>query len=112
MTKQPRDDAGVAIPVLRFRAGGSQALTVSGSSQRSSEVRRGTRVVTVTATQPVFFRSGDASVTASLSDHYLVSSIPYDIALGSDISSDTGYHTHLAFIAVSAEAQVYISERE
>lgn len=112
--KQPRDDAGSPIPVLRFRDGAAQALTSvdSSTAQRSSAFTTGTRVITVTTTQPMYFQTGDSSVTATSSSHYLSASIPYDLALGTEISSTTDYHTHASFIAVNTSGNVYISERE
>jgi hypothetical protein len=112
-TRMPRDDNSQSIPVLRFREGGAQRLTslTSGNFQRI-EISGGVKVITVTSNQPIFFSTGDSDVIASSSSHYLAANIPYDIALGSDMSSTTSYHTHFAAIAASSTATVYISERE
>ena len=112
--KQPRDSAGAAIPVLRFRSGSAQKLTSVSSStaQRSSTFTSGTQVITVTVTEPMYFATGDSSVTADATDHYITSGVPLDMALGTDISSTVDYHTHVSFIAVSSTGAVYISERE
>jgi hypothetical protein len=112
-TRMPRDDNSQSIPVLRFREGGAQRISslTTGNFQRI-EIQGGVKVITVTATQPIFFTTGGEDVVASSSSHYLAANIPYDIALGSDMSSTTSYHTHFAAIAVSATAIVYISERE
>lgn len=112
--KQPRDSGGSPIPVLRFRSGGAQALSsvTSSTAQRTSAFTSGTQVITVTASTAMYFATGDSSVTATSSSHYLESGIPMDMALGMDISSTTDYHTHASFIAVSSTGAVYISERE
>lgn len=112
-TRMPRDDNSQSIPVLRFREGGAQRINAltSGSYQRI-EIQGGVKVITVTATNPIYFETGGADVVASSSSHYLAANIPYDIALGSDMSSTSSYHTHFAALAVSATAVVYISERE
>ena len=112
--KQPRDAAGAAIPVLRFRGGSAQKLTsiTSSTAQRSGIFVTGTQVITVTATTPMYFRTGDSSVTAEATDHYIPSGVPLDMALGTDISSTVDYHTHISVIAVSDTGTVYISERE
>ena len=71
--KQPRDSAGAAIPVLRFRSGASQELTsvTSSTAQRSSAFSTGTQVITVTVTEPMYFATGDSSVAATSSSHYI-----------------------------------------
>jgi hypothetical protein len=112
-TRMPRDDNSQSIPVLRFREGGAQRIsTLTSSSLQRIEVSEGVKVITVVATNPIFFGTGRSDVVATSSSHYLAANIPYDIALGSDMSSTTGYHTHFAAIAVSSTAIVYISERE
>ena len=112
--KQPRDSAGAAIPVLRFRSGASQELTsvTSSTAQRSSAFSTGTQVITVTVTEPMYFATGDSSVTATSDSHYILANVPLDMALGTDVSSTIDYHTHISVIAVSTTGTVYISERE
>ena len=112
--KQPRDAAGAAIPVLRFRSGSAQKLTsvTSSTAQRSSAFSTGAQVITVTATEPMYFATGDSSVTATSSSHYVPSGVPLDMALGTDVSSTIDYHTHISVIAVNTTGTVYISERE
>ena len=112
--KQPRDAAGAAIPVLRFRSGSAQKLTsvTSSTAQRSSAFSTGAQVITVTATEPMYFATGDSSVTATSDSHYVPSGVPLDMALGTDVSSTIDYHTHISVIAVKTTGTVYISERE
>jgi hypothetical protein len=111
-TVMPRDDNSQSIPVLRFRTGGGQKLLVDSSTPQSVTVPEGTRVVTITVSQPCYFESGLAGIIATANSHYIASQFPYDIALGSGISSNSGYHTTISFLAVSTSASVYISERE
>ncbi len=112
--KQPRDSAGAAIPVLRFREGAAQKLTSVSSStaQRSSAFGTGTQVITVTATENMHFATGNSSVTATSSSHYLPANVPLDMSLGMDVSSTVDYHTNISVIAVSTTGTVFISERE
>ena len=112
--KQPRDSAGAPIPVLRFRGSTAQKLTsvTSSTAQRTSAFTSGLQVITVTCDQPMHFATGDSSITASSSSHYIPANVPLDMALGTDISSTVDYHTHASFIAVSSTGIVYISERE
>ena len=112
--KQPRDSGGSPIPVLRFRADTAQKLTsvTSSVAQRTSAFTTGAQVITVTASTAMYLVTGDSSVTATSSSHYLVSGVPMDLALGMDMSSTIDYHTHASFIAVGDTGTVYISERE
>ena len=110
MSKQPKDDANVAIPVLSLRPGGGQQLTASGTSVRSSAFSKTTRVITVYAEEDIFVEIGDSSVTANQStSHYIPSGIPYDLSLGTDF--DERELRFLAVIQVSTGGTVYVSER-
>jgi hypothetical protein len=111
-TQMPRDDNSQSIQVLRFRTGGAHREVVSSSSPTLVALGSGVRVITVCADNPCYFETGDASVMASSSSHYLAASLPYDMALGSGLSDISSYHTHISIRAVSTSAVVYISERE
>jgi hypothetical protein len=109
-TKLPKDNNGNPIPVLRFLQGGARNLATSASSARiSTPFSAGTKVVGLYATQDVFLRFGDSSVTAGTSDHFLPAGLYYDVAIGVD---DEAHYTHLAAIRVSASGTLYISEKE
>jgi hypothetical protein len=111
-TRMPRDDNSQSIPVLRFREGGSQTVSLSDAAVRSSALSSGTRVITVTCTVASFFRTGGSDVTASTSDHYIPAGIPFDMALGSDMSDTDAYHAYISIITSGATGTAYISERE
>ena len=110
MSKQPKDDANVAIPVLSLKPGGGQQLTASGSSVRSSAFSKTTRVITVYAEEDIFVEIGDSTVTANQStSHYIPGTVPYDLSLGTDF--DEREDRFLAVIQVSTGGTVYVSER-
>lgn len=111
-TVMPRDDNSLPIPVLRFREGGAHSATITSSAHERIALGSGVRVITVSATYPIFFETGDSDVEATSSSHYLTAGIPYDMALGSGLSGTQGYHTHISILAVSTTSKVYISERE
>jgi len=111
-TRMPRDDNSQSIPVLRFRTGGAQTLSLSDTAARSSAFSSGTRVITVTCSVASFFRTGGSDVTATTSDHYIPAGIPFDMALGSDMSDTDAYHSYISIITSGATGTAYISERE
>ena len=111
-TVMPRDDNSQSIPVLRFRAGSAQSQLVTSSSSVLFALSEGTRVITVCVSEPCYFETGGVNISASSSSHYIPSQIPYDIALGSGLSSTLDYHSYIALRAVASSARVYISERE
>jgi len=109
-TLLPRDDDNSPIPALSLRAGGAHAVAVSASSQRNA-VAFGpeTRVIGVFATEPAFLRLGDASVAATVSDHYFPAGIYYDLSLG---SHKTSRATHIAAIRAGvSDGTLYVSEK-
>lgn len=112
-TRMPRDDNSQSIPVLRFRTGGAQHLTISsGAPTRSSAFPAGTRVITVICTVDAHFETGGSSVDASTSSHYIPAGVPFDMALGSDLSTIDSYHNYISVIAVTGSGIAHISERE
>jgi len=111
-TRMPRDDNSQSIPVLRFRTGGAQQLNTSAVATRSSAFSGGTRVITLVCTVASFFESGGSDVVATTSSHYIPAGVPFDMALGSDMSDTDGYHTHISVILSEGNGIAYISERE
>jgi hypothetical protein len=111
-TRLPRDDNNHAIPVLRFRTGGAQQLSISADSAVRASVPLGTRVISVTCSVNAHFETGDENVTATSSSHYIPAGFPFDMALGSDLSDIDGYHSYISVISHSDAGTVYISERE
>lgn len=106
----PHDSNENPIPALRLKNGGEHAIVASASSGRNaSAFDSATRIVSLYASVPVYLRFGDASVTASASDHYFPAGIYYDVAIGGDA---TAHYTHVAVLAAGTGGVVYVSEKE
>ena len=112
MSKQPRDDGNVAIPVLGLRPGGGQAITISTAAARSAAIAGSVRVVTLYSRVDCFVETGDSSVEANTStSHFLPAQIPYDISLGSEtVASDND--RFISAITASGSGILYVSERD
>jgi hypothetical protein len=111
-TRMPRDDNSQSIPVLRFRTGGAQQSSIDSSTPVSVSLPGGTRVITLLCSVNAYFETGLAGVSATTSSHYIPAGLPFDMALGSDLSDTDGYHTTVSILAVSTSGTAYISERE
>ena len=111
-TRMPRDDNNHSIPVLRFRTGGAQQASISSGGASSFNIPAGTRVITLICSVNAYFESGLEGVVATTASHYIPAGLPFDMALGSDLSDTDGYHTTVSVIAVSTSGTAYISERE
>jgi len=110
MSKQPRDDANAPIPVLAYRPGGGQQISITDVSARSAAVANNVRVVTIYSTVDCFFEVGDENVTANVStSHFLPAGLPYDISLGSETVTSQNPR-YIAFIG-SESGVLYLSER-
>ncbi len=109
-TLMPTDINDNAIPALRLRSSGAHAIAAGATSARNATAFNAeTRVVSLYATVPVYVKFGNASVTATASDHYYPAGLYYDFALGGD---QTGHYTHVAVLRASADGTVYVSEKE
>ena len=112
-TRMPRDDNSQSIPVLRFRRSGAQHLNItSGTYTRSAMFPTGTRIITVVCTVDSYFETGNSSVVASSSSHFIPAGVPYDMALGSDMATIDDYHNYISVIAASGSGVAHISERD
>jgi hypothetical protein len=111
MTYLPRDDDNFPIPALRLKAtGGAHAISATASTARNATAFDGeTRVVSLYATDGVYVRFGDDTVTATTSDHYFPSGVYYDFAIG---GGKTGQFTHIAALRANADCMLYVSEKE
>jgi hypothetical protein len=111
MSKQPRDDANAAIPVLSYRPGTGRQLTITSSSIRSSAFAGPTRVISIYTDVDCFIEIGGPDVEANLTNSHLIpAGIYMDISLGDRfISSENS-----KFLAVigNSSGTLYISERE
>jgi len=106
----PQDSNDNPIPVLGLKPSGAHeiAATTSGSARNATPLDAATRVVSLYTEEAVYVRFGDATASASATDHYFPAGVYYDFALGGDT---TAHNTHIAVRAVSASGNVYISEK-
>lgn len=111
-TRMPRDDNNHSIPVLRFRTGGAQQVSINSSTAASLSVPGGTRIITLLCSVNAYFESGLEGVVATTASHFIPAGLPFDMALGSDLSDTDGYHSTISILAVSTSGVAYISERE
>ena len=110
-TLLPTDSDYRQIPVLRLKGGGAHRLNVTATSARL-QLASGAQIIRVHVTAPVFVRTGDDTVTATDTDHYLSAGLPYDFSLG-DEGQARPIHTHIAAVSASdSDAVLYISEME
>lgn len=109
-TVMPLDADGHAIPALRMKPSGAHSITVTASSARNATpFPESTKIVSLYATGPVFLAFGDASVTATTSDHYFPEGVYDNVAIG---TGKTGHYTHVAAIRAAADCKLYVSEKE
>jgi hypothetical protein len=105
----PTDSDNNPVPVLRLNDNKAHQITSSPTSARNSlAFADSTRVVSLYATQAVFVRFGDSSVTATSADHYFPAGIYYDVSIGGE---KTGHASHLAVISAGTNGTVYVSEK-
>ena len=110
MTTLPRDTDNNPIPALGLRSGGGHQINATSSSNRNAVAfNEDTRVISIYATDAIRVNFGDATVVASISDHYFPANVYYDIAIGGD---KTAQSTHIAVLADNADCTVYISEKD
>jgi hypothetical protein len=83
MTYMPVDLNNVSIPALALRAGGAHKISASTTSARNTVAfHKGTRVVSVYASEPVYIAFGGADVTASNTGHYFPAGVYYNFSIG------------------------------
>lgn len=109
-TLLPRDADNAPIPALRLMPGGAHALAVGAASVRNAvPFAAATRVIGVYATGPVFVRTGDQTVTAATTDHYLPADTYLDLSLG---GGKQGCHSHIAAVRAAGDCILHVSEKE
>lgn len=110
-TLLPTDVNNNIIPALRLKPDGAQSITFSSISTRNSiSFDSDIKVISLYATNPVYIRFGDNTVTATTNDHYFPAGVYYDIALGGDAGSS--HFTHIAALRAETDGILYISEKE
>lgn len=106
----PQDKDGNPVPAIRLKDEGAHTMSVSGIAARNGTAfDPETRIISVFATEPVFVKFGDETVTATNADHYFPANVYYDFAIGGD---KVGQYSHISAIAAGAAGNVYISEKE
>lgn len=99
----PVDGNGNPIDVMRLKSGGAQQISFTNSSARQTNAFSSDRVaISVYATKDCFIRTGDNTVTAAGTDHFLPAGFYTTIALKG--------HTHIAVIRSVENGTLYISE--
>ena len=103
-TLLPTDLNDNPIPAIRLKSGGAHSISSGASSTRNSTAfETDTKVISLYATEDVYVKCGDSSVTATASDHFFPKGVYYDLA---------AQYTHIAVLQVSTAGTVYISEKE
>jgi hypothetical protein len=110
-TLLPTDADNNTIQALRLKSGGAHTIAATSTSARNTNpFASDTKIVSLYVTAPVYVRFGASGVTAAATDHYFPEGIYYDFAIS---GGDKGPQaTHVAVLAASANASVYISEKE
>ena len=106
----PLDSNDNPIPALRLKDGGAHTISTSTSSARNATAfGDDVHVISVYATEDVYLKFGDSSVTAAGTDHFFPAGVYYDIAIGGD---GAARYTHMAALRVTTDGSVHISEKE
>ncbi len=109
-TLLPQDSNDNPIPALRLKQNKAHKITVGPTSTRNSTAYEAdTQIVSLYSNVDTYISCGDASITATTSDHFLPAGIYYDISIGGDHSA---HYTHIAALQVSSAGTLYISEKE
>lgn len=111
-TLLPKDADNNIIPAMRLKPDGAHTLAATASSARNTTAfDAGTKVVSIYATDAVYLKFGDATVTAAATDHYFPAGVYYDFAISSGDAKGP-HNTHVAVLRASSDCTVYISEKE
>ena len=106
----PIDADGDLIQVMRAKAGAAHQISIAVTTDRnSSAFATGSRVIEIYSDVACYFQTGDNTVTATATDHYLPAQQARVYALGGDKQTQ---HTHIAGIRSSIDGTLWISELE
>lgn len=109
-TLLPRDDDNIPIQALRLKSGSAHSISVTAASARNATAfDAATCTIAIYATGPCFVRSGNLTVTAAATDHYLPGGTYLYLSLG---HTKVGRNSHIAAIRANADVTLYISELE
>ncbi len=109
-TLLPRDANNSPIPALRLLNNGAHVIsaTSSASVKNTNGFNMQTQIISIYATAPITIAFGESDVVATSSDHYFPAGVYYDLAIGGEGVDHTPY---MAVLAVDADTEVYISEK-
>jgi hypothetical protein len=103
------DDYNKPYEVFSYPLGLAQKLIANTSSSNSMSVSGNVKAVTLTADQAIFFEHGtDSAPSANATSHYLPANTRVDIKLRNSVGTSSAY---MAFLAVTVQANVYVSPR-
>lgn len=106
----PYDAGGAHVQVMRPLSGGAHHITTSGVSARNSVAfNSNTRVIEILCKEDCYFQTGDNTVTASSSDHFLRADVGRVYSIGGDKQVQ---HTHIAVIQDTTGSILHVSELE
>lgn len=110
-TMLPKDLDNNTIPAVRLKNSGAHKISAltSGSTRQTTAFDSETRIASLFAVDDVYVKFGDSTVTATNSDHFFPKGVYYDFSIGGD---KVDQYTHVAVLAVTADCNVYISEKE
>lgn len=112
MTLLPKDLDNNPIPALKLRDNGAHTIAVTSTSNRNSVAfDADTKVVSLYATDDVYVRFGDASVSATTSDHFFPAGVYYDIAVSGG-AGKASQDLYIAVIQVNTACTLYVSEKQ
>lgn len=104
----PAEVDGGIIQVLRAKT--AHQITVGAASARNTVAfASDSRVIEIYSDVACYFQTGDVTITASATDHYLPAQQARVYSLGGDKQAQ---HTHIAAIQASTGGTLYISELE
>ena len=99
----PLDASGHPIDVLHLMPGTAQQIVVTATSARNATpFGAATAAIAVYTTQSCFIRTGNNTVTAAATDHFLPAGFYTTLALKGD--------TYLAAISGGTNGTLYVSE--
>ena len=104
MTLLPRDDNVQAVQTLRL--GTAHQVAIGATSARNATAFTG-RVIRLHADTDCFIRTGDATVVATASDHFLPAGETTILSIGAGRDQKD---SHIAVIQKSAAGTLYVSE--
>lgn len=111
MAYMQKDLDGNPIPALGLRDDAAHQITSSGTSARNSTAfNAATRIIFIYATENIYIKFGDDTVTATTSDHFLPAGTMFNLTIRGGKSG--AQYSHVAVLQVSSGGTVYISETE